>query len=93
MARSVYLIHFDKKLKHARHYMGKTSDIKQRIADHKAGRGARILKVLLAKGIGWRVARIWHRADRTLERRLKQLHRADLCPVCSGPSAHKRGKL
>lgn len=88
----VYLIHFARRFRHARHYMGKTNDLKQRIADHKAGRGARLLAVLKQKGIPWRVVRVWRRADRGLERRLKTHHRADLCPMCTGPGAHGRGK-
>jgi predicted GIY-YIG superfamily endonuclease len=88
----VYLLHFERPLKHARHYLGKTTDRAARLADHLAGKGARILQVCRAKGIRWRCVRVWRRADRKLERRLKQLHRADLCPMCSGPRAHQRGK-
>jgi predicted GIY-YIG superfamily endonuclease len=88
----VYLIHFDKAFKHARHYLGKTADLRQRLADHRAGKGARLLAVLKQKGIGWRVVRTWERADKGLERRLKSLHRAELCPRCSGRAASGRGK-
>lgn len=89
---TVYLIHFSKPLKHARHYLGKTRDLKQRLKDHAAGCGARILAACNRKGIRWRVVRVWHKADKKLERRLKAHHRAALCPTCSGSSARARGK-
>jgi len=34
---TVYLLHFDKRLKHAGHYMGVTDDLPARLARHRAG--------------------------------------------------------
>jgi predicted GIY-YIG superfamily endonuclease len=89
---TVYLIHFSKPLKHARHYLGKTADLRQRLKDHKAGCGARLLAACNRKGIKWRVVRVWRGADKKLERRLKGHHSHELCPSCSGKSAMQRGK-
>ena len=38
---TIYLIHFDTPYRHARHYMGFTTNLPQRIKRHKAGRGSR----------------------------------------------------
>ncbi len=46
-------------------------------------RGARLLEVIAAAGIGWNLARLWPAGDRLLERRLKNWKKAwVLCPVC-----------
>jgi len=86
----IYLLHFAKPFKHAKHYMGFTEDLDARIERHRAGDGARLLRVVTDAGIGFEVARTWP-GDRTLERRLKK--RKDdpnLCPVCT-PSALNHG--
>ncbi len=87
----VYLLHFKRKMGHAQHYLGKTTDLRQRMSDHRGGQGARILAECNRRGIRYEVVRTWKRADRGLERRLKSLHRADLCPRCSGSAAMRRG--
>jgi predicted GIY-YIG superfamily endonuclease len=82
----IYLLCFDRPYKHARHYLGfaaaATPD--ERIAEHRAGTGARLLAVVAAAGIGWTVARVWKGATRTDERALKNQKNtgAKLCPVC-----------
>jgi predicted GIY-YIG superfamily endonuclease len=79
---TVYLLHFDKPYKHARHYLGSTSSLKKRIAEHRAGRGARLIQVITAAGIGFSVARTW-KGGRTEERRIKNWKNAPkLCPLC-----------
>lgn len=79
----VYLLHFDKPYRHARHYIGYTTNLDQRLAMHAAGRGARLMTVIHAAGIHWTVA--WVRVgDRELERRLKNRHgAARFCPICN----------
>ena len=78
----VYLIHFDRPYAHARHYTGWTRDLPQRIADHRAGKGARLLAVIAAAGIGWELARVWP-ATRQYERCLKRQGGAGRrCPLC-----------
>ena len=81
----VYLIHFDRPLHHARHYLGYCADgtLEVRLIRHRAGRGARLLAVLRELGIGWQVVRVFD-GDRRFERRLKNRRNAwRLCPVCS----------
>ncbi len=82
MTGYVYLLHFDRPYRHARHYLGYTANVDQRLAMHAAGRGARLLKVLRDAGIHYTVA--WVRVgDRQLERRLKDRHEGPrLCPIC-----------
>jgi predicted GIY-YIG superfamily endonuclease len=83
MARPVvYLLHFERPYHHARHYLGTTSNLKRRLAEHEAGRGARLLAVVQAAGIGWELARLWP-GGRDRERQLKrQGGHARLCPLC-----------
>lgn len=78
-----YLIHFDRPYKHARHYLGSTVDLDKRLALHRAGKGARLLQVLNAAGIGYAVVRTWEgtRADELALKARKAALR--LCPVCS----------
>lgn len=82
---SIYLIHFDRRYRHAGHYIGWTKEKfpRKRIEKHRDGRGANLMRVLKEHGIGWRVARVWMRATRSDERRLKNWNgAAKLCPVC-----------
>lgn len=82
----VYLLHFDRPLHHARHYLGSTRDLAQRMADHQDGRGANLTGIIRNLGIGWTLVRVWH-GGRQKERRLKrQKHGPRLCPICN-PSA------
>lgn len=80
----VYLLHFDRRLHHAGHYLGTAADLDARLAEHAAGRGARLTQVLAGLGIGWRLARTWE-GGRRLERKLKARKSAPrLCPICRG---------
>lgn len=79
---TVYLVHFDTHLSHARHYLGWTSDLTSRIRDRAVGNGSRLLAAVSKAGIGFRVVRTWP-GDRHLERKLKRRHdAAGLCPEC-----------
>lgn len=81
---TVYLLHFDKPLKHASHYIGWAENVEKRIEHHRDGTGARLTQVIAEQGIGFTVARTWEGADKTFERRLKNCkHAADYCPLCS----------
>lgn len=88
---TVYLIHFNRPYRHARHYLGFTTNLDKRITDHLCGMGARLLEVVTAAGIEWRLARIWP-GNRELERKLKRRKDAPrICPICSGKKAFERG--
>ena len=80
----VYLIHFEKKLHHAQHYLGFVKgDLSQRLALHLSGRGAKLLKACNENGIGWHLVRAWPGGDRHFERKLKNRKKARLlCPWC-----------
>jgi predicted GIY-YIG superfamily endonuclease len=85
----VYLIHFDKPLAHAQHYLGYTASdsVEQRLARHKSSDGARILRACNLVNISYAIVKTWDcdtwRSARSLERKLKRQHNAKrLCPVC-----------
>jgi predicted GIY-YIG superfamily endonuclease len=76
------LLHFDTPYRHARHYLGYAADLDVRLAQHRAGRGARLVEVITEAGISFTLARTWE-GDRTMERRLKNRHASPrLCPLC-----------
>lgn len=79
---TVYIIHFDRPFWHARHYIGSTVNLDRRLAQHRNGTGAKLLRALNRRGISWQVVRTWS-GGRTLERILKNRKKSrDLCPVC-----------
>jgi hypothetical protein len=83
----VYLLHFERPYKHARHYLGWTIDLNARLARHrgeteKDGRGSRLVEVVLAAGIGVELVRTWN-GDRNFERHVKGRGLAAYCPFCS----------
>jgi hypothetical protein len=79
---TVYLLHFDRPYRHAGHYTGWAIDLWHRLAEHDAGRGARLLAVVRSAGIGWQLARTWT-GPRSRERALKNQGGASRrCPLC-----------
>jgi hypothetical protein len=85
MTGTVYLLHFDRPYRHAKHYTGwaaSSRSLKRRLAQHGRGDGARLLAVAHAAGIGWQLARTWP-GDRTRERQIKRQGGASrYCPMC-----------
>jgi predicted GIY-YIG superfamily endonuclease len=82
---TVYLIHFQTNLKHARHYVGFADKVARRLEHHKHGTGARILAACNALGIVYDIARTWEGKGRGFERKLKNCkNAARYCPVCQG---------
>ena len=89
MPESVYLLHFDQKLGNptnryamAAHYIGTAHDLDARLAEHRAGAGARITAAAAQRGIGFDVVRTWP-GGRDVERRIKRRKEGPkLCPVC-----------
>jgi predicted GIY-YIG superfamily endonuclease len=80
---TVYLICFNRQYKHARHYIGFTTNLDKRITDHLCGQGARLIEVITNAGIEWKVTRTWQ-ADRNFERYLKNRKEGPrLCPICN----------
>jgi predicted GIY-YIG superfamily endonuclease len=84
----VYLLHFDRRYKHAGHYTGWTQDLAARLAQHGTGEGARLLAVVHEAGISWDLARTWP-GPRARERQLKRQGGASRhCPLCK--AAHRQ---
>lgn len=80
----VYLLHFNRPYKHAKHYLGSTRNLDQRISEHLNGHGARLLEVLVLNNISFQLVRTW-KGDKKLERKLKNMKCSPkLCPICNG---------
>lgn len=79
-----YLIHFLEPYHHAKHYLGWSPEVQARINAHLHGKGARLTEVVHAAGIGMVWVRVWEDGDRKLERKLKNRHSPQLCPICQG---------
>lgn len=79
----VYLIHFDRPYMHAKHYLGWAQQLSLRLEHHRNGTGSRLLQVVRAEGIDWKLARVWV-GNRALEKRLKGHSSTRYCPICQG---------
>jgi predicted GIY-YIG superfamily endonuclease len=85
--QTVYLLHFDRPLKHARHYLGWTTNLDARLEHHLKGSGARLVRAVVQSGIGVTLARQWRGEDRNFERKLKNRNNGPkLCPICAKES-------
>jgi predicted GIY-YIG superfamily endonuclease len=79
----VYMLHFDRPYRHARHYVGWTEDLIDRLERHAAGRGARLVEVIWHAGIGFTAIRICE-GTRATERAIKHAGGATrYCPLCT----------
>ena len=54
----IYMLHFHQPYKHARHYVGWTDDLLDRLDRHAKGTGARLIAVIWQAGIGFTLVRI-----------------------------------
>jgi len=91
MIGTVYLLHFDRPFRHARHYIGWALQLEARLKHHGTGNGARLLAAVAAEGIGWVLARTWTDVDRNFERKLKNRHGAvRICPICAAEAKAAR---
>lgn len=80
----VYLIHLNTPIGRAQHYVGWALIATERLKDHLAGRGGRLLQVANSRDIAYQIVRVWEPADRRFERRVKNYSGARwLCPVCN----------
>ncbi|HEY6252032.1 MAG TPA: hypothetical protein VI685_18910, partial [Candidatus Angelobacter sp.] len=88
----IYLLHYDRPLHHAQHYLGSCDD-PQRIQDHGNGTSrARLPQVFCQLGVQFVVARTWE-GSRTGERKLKNQKNARvLCPICRTAKLSVRAK-
>jgi predicted GIY-YIG superfamily endonuclease len=82
MKGTIYLLHLSEPYKHAKHYLGYTTNIEQRLDEHRKGQGARLLQVIIEVGLTFTLARTWQ-GTRKDERRIKNRKEAPrLCPIC-----------
>lgn len=80
---TVYLLHFERPVSHAGHYLGFTDRaVDERLQEHVSGRGSPL--VLAAAQLGYvRVVRVWDGAGRETERQMKNRSQlAEYCPTC-----------
>jgi predicted GIY-YIG superfamily endonuclease len=92
---AIYILHFDTPYKHARHYVGytKREKLEDRLDEHRAGNGARLMEVVTDAGIGFEVSRVIKDGTRAQERRIKVSgHTRRLCPLCN-PKSWKKNNL
>src|ERR1700733_10303740 len=79
----IYMLHFDQPYRHARHYVGWTADLLDRLDHHANGSGARLVAVIWQAGIGFTLVRICEGTRRT-ERAIKNAGGAvRYCPACT----------
>jgi len=79
---NVYLIHLDKPLAHARHYVGFAYFPLRRFSHHLNGSGSRMLAACIERGITFRLARVWRKRTRRFERRMKKRAFGSLQQYC-----------
>lgn len=83
----VYLLHFDRPLAHAKHYLGMARSLRRRLTKHQSGNGSKLMTAVAQAGIGWTLARVWRcdslKGAYELERKLKgRKSGVRLCPAC-----------
>jgi predicted GIY-YIG superfamily endonuclease len=79
----IYLLHFERSYRHARHYLGWTENLEQRLEAHRSGRGSPLVAAAVADGIEFQLAATWS-GDRHRERKFHRYKNsgARLCPIC-----------
>ncbi len=79
----IYLLHFQRSYRHARHYLGYTENLDARLAAHRARRGSPLVAAAIADGIEFELAASWP-GDRHRERQLHRYNNSPrrLCPIC-----------
>jgi len=84
----VYVLHFDRAYKHAKHYTGIAVNVPKRIKKHRAGQGARLTQVLKENNIDFKYSIIKefpsfseaHAYEKYLKTKIKKPQR--YCPIC-----------
>ncbi len=79
----IYMLHFHQPYRHARHYVGWTEDLLDRLDRHANGTGARLIEVITQAGIGFTLVRICE-GTRHTERAIKNSRCTPrCCPACT----------
>jgi hypothetical protein len=84
----IYVVHFERPYQHAQHYVGWTSNLRQRFYRHTSDapvrRGSALMRAVVGAGIAFKVVATW-RGTREEERRVHNEHHVHRhCPVCLG---------
>jgi predicted GIY-YIG superfamily endonuclease len=80
----VYLLHFETPYKHARHYLGWSGNVPNRVRTHKTGYGTGLTRAVHASGIEIVHVRTWPKMGRFYEQYLRsQKNNHLLCPICN----------
>jgi predicted GIY-YIG superfamily endonuclease len=83
----LYLLHFDDPYHHARHYLGITGNLRQRLTSHAVGDAARLTEVLEENDLHWTLSGLWliqEAQEHRIERLIKNRNNGPrLCPVCN----------
>ena len=88
MSWKLYVIHFDKPYKHAKHYTGIAIDVVKSMKEHRGGYGAKLMRVLKENNIGFKYNIIGEYPTFSLakaeEKRLKTKVKQpkNYCPIC-----------
>jgi len=79
---TIYLLHIQPAYKHARHYLGSTSDLTARLAAHRSGTGSPLCRAAVEAGNALILVRTW-KGGRIEERKLhRRKNSPALCPLC-----------
>lgn len=84
---TVYLLHFSRPYRHARHYIGFTTRLDARIRRHRRGWGSPLIAAAIESGIEIFIARRWENVACAFERRVSRVSGRRGCPICRGPRA------
>jgi hypothetical protein len=88
---TIYLLHLDMPeefLKnnpqfHARHYLGWTESLDERLSAHEQGQGSKFMQKVKERNISWRLSRVWENKTRFDEAQMKAGGGlARYCPIC-----------
>lgn len=88
MSWKVYVIHFDKPYKHAKHYTGIAKNVEARMKEHKGSYGSKLMAVLKKYNIGFKYNIIaeypTYSEAKAEEKRLKTKVKQPkkYCPIC-----------
>lgn len=89
---TVYVIHFEHPLHHARHYVGWTDSFDRRMKDHRSGRGSSLMAAV-SKIMDWQVV-LTFPGTRNDERAFKnRKNTPEMCPICAREHVYQAGEI
>jgi len=83
----IYILHFGERLAHALHYVGTTTELRDRLTAHANGQGSRLCGALADLNMHWCLSALFQvnaKDARNFERQIKdRKHTPAICPLCS----------